>query len=200
MPPEAVHDTARTSTCETFAEHVATLPQWERELLAPATEQSFPDSSLYELLLQENTTILATSDGGQKYDLGSFGWVIGTQDEVMWDCEGVARGYPMQFYRAEGYGRMSLLLFLAHYIRFYNIKPAAGLRVISYCDSSSLLKAEKAFHNKDVDSTSWYLKPNHDVIMTLSEVRKELPFKLISRHVKSHQDDQRDFEDLTRTE
>jgi hypothetical protein len=81
-----------------------------------------------------------------------------------------------------------------------NIKPAAGLRVISYCDSSSLLKAEKAFHNKDVDSSSWYLKPDHDVIMTLSEVRKGLPFKLISRHVKSHQDDERDFEDLTRPE
>jgi hypothetical protein len=36
--------------------------------------------------------------------------------------------------------------------------------------------------------------------MTLSEVQKGLPFKLISRHVKSHQDDERDFEDLTRPE
>jgi hypothetical protein len=99
----------------------------------------------------------------------------------------------MQSYRAEGDGRMSLLLWLAHYIRFYNIKPAAGLRVISYCDSSSHIKAEKAFHNKDVDSSSWYLKPDHDVFTTLSEVRKGLPFKLISQHVKSQQDDERDF-------
>jgi hypothetical protein len=51
-----------------------------------------------------------------------------------------------------------------------------------------------------VDSSSWYLKPDHDVITTLSEVRKGLSFKLISRHVKSHQDDERDFEDLTRPE
>jgi hypothetical protein len=36
--------------------------------------------------------------------------------------------------------------------------------------------------------------------MTLSEVREELPFKLISRHVKSHQDDERGFDDLTRPE
>jgi hypothetical protein len=119
MPPEAVHDTSPAPPCETFAEHIATLPQWERELLAPATEQDFPDSSLCELLQQKNTTILAASDGGQKDDHGSFGWVIGTQDEVICDCEGVARGYPMQSYRAEGYGRMSRLLFLAHYIRFY---------------------------------------------------------------------------------
>ena len=36
--------------------------------------------------------------------------------------------------------------------------------------------------------------------MTLSEVREGLPFKLISQHVKSHQDDERDFDDLTRPE
>jgi hypothetical protein len=34
--------------------------------------------------------------------------------------------------------------------------------------------------------------------MTLSEVREGLPFQLISRHEKSHQDGKRDFADLTR--
>jgi hypothetical protein len=83
----------------------------------------------------------------------------------------------MQSYRAEGYGRMSVLLILTHYIRFYNIKPADGLRGMSYCDNSSLLKAEEEFHiTRDVDSSTWYLKPDHDVIMTLSEVREGLPF------------------------
>jgi hypothetical protein len=50
----------------------------------------------------------------------------------------------MQSYQAEVYGRMSLLLFLTHYIRFYDIHPAADLRVNSYCDNSNLLEAEKA--------------------------------------------------------
>jgi hypothetical protein len=36
--------------------------------------------------------------------------------------------------------------------------------------------------------------------MTLSEVQEGLPFQLISRHVKSHQDEKRDFADLTRPE
>jgi hypothetical protein len=36
----------------------------------------------------------------------------------------------MQSYRAEGYGRMSLLLFLTHYIRYHNIKTADDLRVV----------------------------------------------------------------------
>jgi hypothetical protein len=90
---------------------------------------------------------------------------------------------------------MSLLLFLTHYIRYHNIKTADDLRVTSYCDNSSLLKAEEEF--RDVDSSSWYLKPDHDVIMTLS-VREGLPFQLISKHVKSHQE--RAFADLTRPE
>jgi hypothetical protein len=93
---------------------------------------------------------------------------------------------------------MPLLLFLPHYIRFFNIKPAADLRVTSYCENSSLFEAEEEFHTRDVDSSSWYLKPDQDVIMTLSEVREGLPFQLNSQHVNSHQDDERDFADLKR--
>jgi hypothetical protein len=200
MQTELVHDAARALNCVTFAAYVATLPLWEQDPLAQATEVNCPDSSLYELLKQRNVNILVASDGGKKDDFGSFGWVIGTKDEVIWDCEGTARGYPMQSYRAEGYGRMSLLLFLKHYIRYYNIKPADDLRFTSYCDNSSLLKAEEAFHTRDVGLYSWYLKPDHDVIMTLSEVREGLPFRLISQHVKSHRDERRNFADLTRPE
>jgi hypothetical protein len=86
----------------------------------------------------------------------------------------------MQPYRAEGCGRMSLLLFLTHNIRYYNIKPADDQRVTSYCDRSSFLEAEETFHNRDVDPSSWYLKADHDVIMTLSAVKKQLPFQRVS--------------------
>jgi hypothetical protein len=48
--------------------------------------------------------------------------------------------------------------------------------------------------------SSWYLKPDHNVIITLSETRTNLPFKLASQHVRSHQDDGHDFDDLTRSE
>jgi hypothetical protein len=82
----------------------------------------------------------------------------------------------MQSYRAEGYGCMSLLLFLSHFIRYCKIRAAEDLCVTSYCDNSSLLEAEEEFHNRDVDSSSWYLKPKHDGIMTLSEVREGCHF------------------------
>jgi hypothetical protein len=69
------------------------------------------------VLTQNHTTLLAVSDGGSDVpkSYGSFGWVLGTDQEIPWGCKGVARGYPMQSYRAEGYGRLSLLLFLTDY-------------------------------------------------------------------------------------
>jgi hypothetical protein len=69
--------------------------------------------------------------------------------------------------------------FLTHYIRYYGIKTSDNLRVTSYCDSESLLKNEESFH-RDVDSSSWYLKSDHDVIMKLSSVRKD--YHLNSSH------------------
>jgi hypothetical protein len=58
----------------------------------------------------------------------------------------------------------------------------------------------KAFLRPRRPFTHWYLNPDIDVIMTLGDVRKGLPFQLISRYVKSHQDDKRDYDGLTRPE
>jgi hypothetical protein len=106
---------ARAPINATFADYVATVPLWERDLLAHATEEHCPDSSLYEVLQQTNVNILVASDGGHRMTTALY-------------CEGVARDYPVQSYRAEGYGRMSVLLLLTHYIRYYNIKPADDKR------------------------------------------------------------------------
>jgi hypothetical protein len=61
---------------------------------------------LYELLNQKHLTLLAISDGDADVpkNYGSCGWVLGTEHEILWECKGIVRGYPMQSYRAEGYG------------------------------------------------------------------------------------------------
>jgi hypothetical protein len=129
-----------------FADYIATSPPWERDLLAHATENFCRGSPLYDLPQQRNVNILVASDGGHKDDYVSFGWEIGAKHEVTWDCESIARGYPMPSYRAEGYGRISLLLFLTRCIRYNDIQQADDLRVTSYCDNSSLFTAEEEFH------------------------------------------------------
>jgi hypothetical protein len=46
---------------------------------------------------------------------------------------------------------MSLLLFLTHFLYYYEIQPAIDLYVTSYCDNSSLLTTEEQFHTREVD-------------------------------------------------
>jgi hypothetical protein len=158
---------AKTTTCNTFQDYVKTLPKWDQALLLNVTEKSSTEP-LYELLNQKRTTLLAVSDGGADVpnNYGSFGWVLGTSHEILWECKGFARGYPIQSYRAEGYGRLSLLSFLTHYMLYLDIQASEDLCITSYCDNHSLLKNEEKFHTRDVNSSSWYINLDHDVIMT----------------------------------
>jgi hypothetical protein len=136
-------------TSTTFKDYVATLPTWEQDLLLHATEKP-STTSLYP-------SLLPVSDGWADVpkNYGSFVWVIGTAHEILWECKGIARDYPMQ-YRAEGYGRLSLLSFLTHYILYLEIQASDDLCITSYCDNHSLLKNEETFHTRDIDSSSWY--------------------------------------------
>jgi hypothetical protein len=125
------------------------------------------------------------------------GWVIGTETEIIWTVKASHEAIQCSL-TARKDGRMSVLLFLTHYIRYYGIKTSDNLRVTSYCDSEKPLKNEESFH-RDVDSSSWYLKSDHDVIMKLSSVRKDY-------HLNSSHDTSRvtkttsEYDDLTRPE
>jgi hypothetical protein len=52
----------------------------------------------------------------------------------------------MHSYRAKGYGRISILLFLTHYLRYLDIHPPDDVCITAYCDNSSLLNREDEFH------------------------------------------------------
>jgi hypothetical protein len=192
-------DTIHNSTSITFKDYFKTLPTWEQDLLINAIEKP-SNVPLYELLSSQHATLLAVSDGGADVpkNYGCFGWVLGTEHEIPWECKGIARGYPMQSYRAEGYGRISLRLFLAHYILYMDIQTSDELCITSYCDNQSFLKNEEKIHTRDIDSSSWYTNPDHDAIMTLSALRTKLTFQLASLHVRGHQDKHCEFELLTR--
>jgi hypothetical protein len=79
---------------------------------------------LYQLLTQKDDSLLIVSDAGadEDKDYGSFGWVLGTDQEILWGCRGIARGYPMHSYRTEWYGRISLLLFPTHYLQYLEVQ------------------------------------------------------------------------------
>jgi hypothetical protein len=62
---------------------------------------------------RKNATLRAVSDGGADEDIGYglFGWVLGTDQNFLWECKGITRGNPIQSYRAEGYGPLPTFVF-----------------------------------------------------------------------------------------
>jgi hypothetical protein len=88
--------------------------------------------------------------------------------------------------------------FLTHYMLYLDIQASEDLCITFYCDNHSLLKNEEKFHTRDINSSSWYINPDHDVIMTLSALRTKLTFRLASLHVRAHQDGHCDFNLLPR--
>jgi hypothetical protein len=96
MLPEPVEDAVPEPICATFAEYVAHYRCGKVILLLkPRRLALILPCSNY---CNKGTLTYYASDGGYNTVPG---WVIGTNDEVIWECEGTARGYPMQSYRAE---------------------------------------------------------------------------------------------------
>jgi hypothetical protein len=105
------------------------IPTWEQDLLLHATEK--PSTiSLYELLTQKHTTLLAVSDGGEPKSYGSFGWVLGTDQEILWVCKGIARGYPAQSYRAEGLVALHTFVSCLLFPRWRCTRPLRSTRTV----------------------------------------------------------------------
>jgi hypothetical protein len=88
-------------------------------------------TQLYQLLLKKDATLLDASDDGAFNDYGSFGWVLGNDKEIQWECKGIARGYPMSSHRAEVYDCISLLSFLTHHLRYLDIHLPDDLCITS---------------------------------------------------------------------
>ncbi len=85
------------------------------------------------------------SDGGEKkyehHEAGYHGWVIGTKDTEVCNGRGTAHNGPTSSYRSEGYGRLALLRFLYHYMKFHRIDTTLA-PILSYCDNESVIGNE----------------------------------------------------------
>ena len=102
-----------------LSEYFTQLDDWEWDLLRDFEE--LPSETPLYLLLSTKAKLHLVSDGGNKANYGSFGWVIGNDTETIMYGKGYARGSPMQSFWAEAYGRLAMHRFLLHYIGFFQI-------------------------------------------------------------------------------
>jgi hypothetical protein len=80
-------DTIPSPTSTAFTDYVMTLPIREQDLLILEKPLTTP---LNQPLLQKDASLLAVRDGGAFNPYGSFGWVLGTDQGVLWECKGIA--------------------------------------------------------------------------------------------------------------
>eukprot|EP00980_Cylindrotheca_fusiformis_P020498 scaffold7555_cov72-Cylindrotheca_fusiformis.AAC.3 len=130
---------------------------------------------------------LGVSDGSEYQGSMTFGWTIAAPDGFrLVACAGPAFGSQASSYRAEGYGLLSMALFLYHFRRF--TESSSAWRVNFASDNLGLitkvrqsLSFDFPFPNLTLDSDYDLI---HEIVMTNRQSRMVSKFS----HVKGHQD------------
>jgi hypothetical protein len=184
-----------------ISESAATFSHW-RDRLPPAEKRLLTfvtylhvDAELQLLShLESLTSILYIgTDGGRKEADGSFAWLIcSTSREKLVCNSGPVDGWCkcQSSYRSELMALSSAILFLDEFCAFHELSVQCTFQILS--DSTGAISAIE--HIRDLIPTRHY--PDHaDVVSTLKDAIHILA-KSACQHVKSHQDDKKDFSDL----
>jgi hypothetical protein len=155
---------------------------------------------------------LCTDRGALKH-IGSIGWVIATDEEILWDCTGAAFWWQANYFRSEGLSHLSLFVFLQAFVSFYQPtvhqpapEPDTALPrrrpwIRAATDNKGLLKClAQALTHTEWPFPSDALRAEYDVIAGLTNILLFLPFEIHWEHVTGHQDDKIPKDQLTRME
>jgi hypothetical protein len=179
-----------------FFDMITNLPHWQSSILAHL-ESALPVNRLKQLLESgEKLHLYLVSDGGAKDDLGSFGWELAVGRTILWNCMGPTFGLQPGSFRAESYGMLSVMLFLDHYFRFFQVEVSDNVDHLFYCDNQGLLKRIGYAMDPSWDNPNHCLSAEYDLESGIVDVLHRLPVKFSYNHVKGHQDEEMDVEDL----
>jgi hypothetical protein len=178
---------------DTFSEWVLQLPPAEYRLLS---DISFEECDAEEILvqyLQIDCTLYIGTDGGKRHHSGSFSWIIFSpgEEKLVMNAGPVDGWHKCQnSLRSEAAALTSVTLYLDELATFFSLDIQCQFQL--FVDSNSaisnvsqlrdLIPRRRFANNADIFST---MSAAHPVI-------KQFRFQ----HVKSHQDDQTDFEKL----
>jgi hypothetical protein len=136
------------------------------------------------------------SDGG--YDpssgISTFGWVVAMNQQLIARGRGPVEVHPMlaESFRAEGYGLVSVGLFIKNLIHRFEIDTATKNWKI-YIDNKSLIQRIESYEEQ-LPVPRRNLKSDEDITKLAYGVWRAIPHNFT--HVKSHQDENTDWENL----
>ena len=181
----------------TFQEYIRTLPEHER-LLLQHCDILTDDIHTMCAKIQHLNEVLIVSDGGAAEDFGSFGWVMGLWDGTrLAQGSGVVYGHDPKSYRAEAHGAKASSLFMLHALEYCKHLVQDHDRGFHYyCDNEGLLKKLEVFRKYNNAVTANCLKSEWDIVSSIHTTHTRFQWPPFLYHVKGHQDDHHDLEDL----
>jgi hypothetical protein len=197
--PRSVPIPALVAPPTSFAECCLRLPFWEQELIHHI--RGFDSSISLQACFEQGVPLHLCTDGGALKHVGSIGWVIATEDEILWDGTGSAFGWDANSFRLEGLSHLSLFVFLKSFLGFHRLTlhsppssvdtalPRRRPWIRAAADNQGLLqRLAQALHRYESPFPSDALRAKHDVICGIISIVKGLPFEIHWEHVKGHQD------------
>jgi hypothetical protein len=155
------------------------------------------DTAEIKELFHSKARMDIASDGGHDPETGisTFGWVVSVNKILIARGRGPALAHPQlaESFRSEGYGLASALIFIHNLIRNFDISPHEHLWNI-YIDNKALIQRMDGYL-LHIPIPRWNLRADEDISKTVQLLMRDLPVKLI--HIKSHQDDDQDWEKLS---
>ena len=150
-----------------WKKYILTIHAWEQVIIKNITMNCTIDE-FNNILLNTNESLIVVSDGGCIQNIGSFGWVMGTNEHELIQGRGTVPGSPMSSHRAEGIGKLSWLVYIKHYLIFnkLNIK----CKVTSYCDNKAIV--DQTGIHIDYTRSKEAMDPNYDVLRTIQVYKK----------------------------
>jgi hypothetical protein len=160
-----------------------------------------------ELLFDENenqswqttygNTFQIASDGGHdpKTGISTFGWIISANKTLIAKGRGITQVHKLlaESFRSESYGLASAGLFISNLTKHFDIDKQKQTWKI-YIDSKSLIKRMETYQEQ-INISRWNLRADEDITKLTRQLWEDIPHTLV--HVKSHQDDNTDFEKLS---
>jgi hypothetical protein len=137
---------------------------------------------------------------GAAEDYGSFGWVLGLADGTrLAHGFGTVHGHEPSSYRAEGYGAKAGALFLLYLFHYCDRAiPHADSEGGSsfHCDNEGLLKKLAVFGKYKNARQATCLHSEWDIVSAVHGILVRFPSLPRLVHVKGHQDDHFDLDEL----
>jgi hypothetical protein len=191
-----------TTTSATFSDYLAALPKWEIQLF-DSLDMFHPCYDLIDIISANppdedqylDIQLLAISDGSAFDKSMSFGWSMSLlSGQRLATCAGPVPGSKQSSFRAEGYGLLSITRFIHHLFIFCGVRPEWKIQLSS--DNDPLIQRIATTRPYTQCFPNSTLEADWDVVHMIVRTLQDLPCIIRVTHVKGHQDDHKDYEDL----